>query len=280
MNAPQTPQQVEEVLGHGIRIPPQPRVVEEVHQMLFKDDFSVRRMARLISQDAGLTAALFRLVRSGAYAQRRLESLEQVLSVVGVKPAFNLIRAISLQEAFSGDHRVLERFWARSTEIAQLAATIAEERVAVCNIFPDQAYMVGIFHDCGVPVLMERFPEYCSALHLASEEKWVSIKDEDRAFHVDHCVIGYLVARHWGLPDFISDAIRFHHELPRLDNNASRTMVAILLMASEIYCRQRHVVNPDWATVAPLVMEELGIHLSAAEDYIDDVVDLYYARHR
>ena len=46
-----------------------------------------------------------------------------------------------------------------SRAIAQLAMLIAGRRVTVCNIFPDQAYLAGIFHDCGVPVLMQRFPD-------------------------------------------------------------------------------------------------------------------------
>ena len=47
--------------------------------------------------------------------------------------------------------------------VAQMAMLVAEERVSVCNIFPDQAYLAGIFHDCGVPVLMQRFTTYCKA---------------------------------------------------------------------------------------------------------------------
>ena len=39
----------------------------------------------------------------------------------------------------------------RSHTIAQLAMLIADERQTVCNILPDQTYLAGIFHDCGVP---------------------------------------------------------------------------------------------------------------------------------
>jgi len=80
--------------------------------------------------------------------------------------------------------------------MAQLAALIAAERVSVCNIFPDQAYMAGIFHECGVPVLMQRFPDYCGKLHLDTTSCWPSFSDEDKLYKVDHCSIGYFVAHH------------------------------------------------------------------------------------
>ena len=56
---------------------------------------------------------------------------------------------------------------------------IAGDQVSVCNVFPDQAYMAGIFHECGVPVLMMRFPDYCSKLHLDDVSCWPNLAEED-----------------------------------------------------------------------------------------------------
>ena len=63
--------------------------------------------------------------------------------------------------------------------------------------------MAGIFHECGVPVLMQRFGDYAKKLNLESACCWPELATEDAQFHVDHCSIGYLVGRHWKLPDFV-----------------------------------------------------------------------------
>ena len=154
---------LEQLARQGVKLPPQPRVLVELQQLLLGDDYDARAVARVIGQDPGIVALLFRAARSPAFARaRNVQSLEQILMVVGIKQVFNLVQAASLATVL-GDkaRRAFEVFWNRAHEIAQMAAIVAADRVSICNVFPDQAYLAGIFHECGVPVLMLRFPQYC-----------------------------------------------------------------------------------------------------------------------
>ena len=153
---------------------------------------------------------------------------------------------------------------------------VAEERVAVCNIFPDQACLAGIFHDCGVPVLMQRFSTYCKDMHLDEPGRWTDLAEEDRRFNADHCVVGYLVGKHWKLPDFICDTIRHHHDV-KLANHASRTMVAILQLAIYIYHLDRHLESPEWGATCPDVLEELGLSDETLPELIDVILEQHHA---
>jgi HD-like signal output (HDOD) protein len=153
---------------------------------------------------------------------------------------------------------------------------VADERVTVCNIFPDQAYIAAIFHDCGVLLQLQRFPTYCAEMRLEEPGRWVHLADEDRKFNADHCVVGYIVARHWCLPDFISDAIRFHHDGAQLENHRARTMVAILQLASELYYREQRVPNPEWDLVKHEVLPELGLDEDALLEFADIVMERYH----
>lgn len=131
---------IKRLLEGGIKIPPQPRVLEELRKCMLRKEFDVRVLTRIINQDPGVSAMLFKIVTNAAYRQHQpFESVEQILHAVGVRQTFNLVQAISLVK-LGGDKKhqqVYEAFWARSQTIAQLAMLIAEERVAVCNIFPD-----------------------------------------------------------------------------------------------------------------------------------------------
>ena len=271
---------IKRLLEGGIRIPAQPRVLDELHKLMARKEMDVRLLARTINQDPGLTALLFQVVGNAAYRQHQpFETVEQILHAVGIRQTFNLVQAIALRSA--GDlrkHRaVYEAYWARSHAIGQLAMLIADERIAVCNIFPDQAYLAGVFHDCGVPLLMQRFPTYCQEMHLGEAGRWIDLAEEDRKFNTDHCVIGYLVARHWCLPDFICDAIRYHHAIGELGMHDARSMVAILLLAVEIHYRTMHAANPEWERVKAEVLPELGLDEDSLPEFVDVVVERFDA---
>ncbi len=271
---------IKRLLEGGIRIPAQPRVLDELRKLMARKEMDVRLLARTINQDPGLTALLFQVVGNAAYRQHQpFETVEQILHAVGIRQTFNLVQAIALRSA--GDlrkHRaVYEAYWARSHAIGQLAMLIADERIAVCNIFPDQAYLAGVFHDCGVPLLMQRFPTYCQEMHLGEAGRWIDLAEEDRKFNTDHCVIGYLVARHWCLPDFICDAIRYHHAIGELGMHDARSMVAILLLAVEIHYRTMHAANPEWERVKAEVLPELGLDEDSLPEFVDVVVERFDA---
>ena len=266
------------LLSQGVKLPPQPKVVEELEAQLKRGEADVRKIARTISQDAGITAMLFKAVQSSAYRQHQpFGSLEKILQAVGLKQTLNLVQAIALMGAnkVSKHRKAYERFWSRSQTIAQLAMLIADERVMVCNVFPDQAYLAGIFHDCGVPLLMERFPSYCRAMHLEENDTWIDLLEEDKKYQADHCVVGYFVARHWHLPEFICEAIRFHHDLPQLVPGDSRSLAAIIQLAIHAYHRVQHLDDPDWQRVAADVQEELGIHADSMPEYLDELLERF-----
>ncbi|MDD2740880.1 MAG: HDOD domain-containing protein [Rhodocyclaceae bacterium] len=271
---------VKRLLEGGIKIPPQPRVLEELRQQTMRKQFDVRVLARIIGQDPGIAAMLFKVVTNAAYRQHQpFDSIEQILHAVGVRQTFNLVQAISMINlgSIKKHQLVYEAFWARSKTIAQLAMLIADERIAVCNIFPDQAYIAAIFHDCGVLLQLQRFPTYCAEMRLEEPGRWVQLADEDRKFNADHCVVGYIVARHWCLPEFICDAIRFHHDISQLQNHVSRTMVAILQLASELYYREQRVPNPEWDLVKLEVLPELGLDEDALLEFADIITERFHA---
>jgi HD-like signal output (HDOD) protein len=267
------------LLEKGITIPAQPRVLQELQQKLAQGVADVRVIARIIGQDPGMGAMLFRVVQSAAFRKHQpFDSLEHILQTVGLQQTNNLVRAVALSSALPAKHnrKAFETYWARSQAIADLAMLIAEDRITVCNIFPDQACLAGIFHDCGVPVLMQRFSTYGKAMRLDEPGSWVNLAEEDARFNADHCVIGYLVAKHWKLPDFICDAIRFHHDFSRIDDHAARTMVAILQFAIQLYSLDQGISNAEWTEVGAEVLDELGLREEFLSELVDVILDRYH----
>jgi len=270
---------VRRLFEKGVSIPPQPRVLQELYKNLTNGVADVRVYARVLAQDPGIVAMLFKVVQSASYRRfQPFDSVEHILQAIGLQQTANLVRAIALSSALPAKHnrKAFEAFWSRSQSIAELAMLVAEERVAVCNIFPDQAFLAGIFHDCGVPVLMQRFTTYGKDMRLDEPGRWTDLAEEDRRFNADHCVVGYLVGKHWKLPDFICDTIRFHHDGGRLENHAARTMVAILQLAIHIHHLNIHLPDPEWDSLRADVLDELGLSDDTLPELIDDILEQHH----
>lgn len=275
MDATQEADELERLLQRGVRLPAQPQALIQLRSLLEADETDLRQLSQVIATDPGLMSMLFRLASSPAYGGRKIDSLQRVLQVVGLRQTGNLVCACALSNSMPAARQAIyERFWQRSLAIADFAAAIAADRVSVCNIFPDQAYLAAIFHDCGVPVLAERFPDYCDTLLARNNYHWADVRAEDLRFKADHCAVGYLVARHWRLPDFIAEAVRFHHDLPPPDHGgAARTMVAIIQLAIDLHYRENHTENPDWIYQRTDVAAELCIPEAEIDYYADDMLE-------
>jgi len=268
---------LEELVSKGVRIPPQPKVLLDLQDALRDDDYDSRSLAKIISRDPGIVAMLFKASRSPVFARgKTLDSIEKILMTIGVKQTCNLVQAMALSTSMAGgDKKKLEMFWARSQDIAQLAALVARDRVSVCNVFPDQAYMAGIFHECGVPVLMQRFPNYAEKLDLSTACCWPDLFAEDERLGVDHCAVGYLVARHWKLPEFVCAAVRYHSELPTDESGTSRALVTLLQLAIHFYHRLARVDDPLWQKMGDQVMTEVGIPTDDEDDFFERIADQF-----
>ena len=268
-----------ELVAKGIKIPPQPKVLLELSQKLANEDFSVRSIARTIAGDPGISAMLFKAARSPAFGHgRRFETIDQIIMLVGVKQTYNLVQAMALQSSVSDDTRkIFDVFWTRSNEIAQLATLIAVDRVSICNVFPDQAYMAGIFHGCGVPLLLQRFPDYCISFQQ-NYSCWPNLVEEDAKFDVDHCSVGYIVARHWGLPDFICSAIQYHNEIPNDEIGTVCALVAILQLSIHFYCRISAIEDPVWANIGEAVLYQLGIRPDEEQSYFEEISEQFLGK--
>jgi len=270
------PKEITAFLDKGIKIPAQPKVLLEVDELVGEPRANIKAIAALVAHDAGVTAALFRIANSSAFAlSKQMDSVEGAISILGLEQVLTLVKCTLLRQAIGGDAPVYEKFWERSGYIAQLAATIARKQKFVCHITPEHAYMAGLFFECGVPLLMQRFPEYCAAFRLSNGSGWPTLTEEDRLLDTDHAVAGYLVSHYWRLPEFIGLSIRYHHDIFRADA-VSRTMVAILLMATHLYnLRHQQPDDAEWLGLMPTVLLELGLDADGRQEFEEDIFDAF-----
>jgi len=272
---PEVQKQFDDLIQGGIQIPPQPAILLEIEKLLNSPRNNTNALAKLIGQDPGLCAVVFRVVNSPFYGlSKPIDNISKALVVLGINQLVNIIKGISLRNAIGGKEAIYEKFWERSGDIAALSSVIAGKVISACNISPDQAYMAGLFHECGVPILMQRFPDYCKAFRLGEGRNWPDFREEDRRFNTDHTVVGYLVARHWNLPDFACQAIRYHHDRLHVGHTAL-TLVSILQMARHLYHKMAGLPETQWHEMQAQALEELGLGQEGLTEFEEDVVDTF-----
>ena len=195
-----------ERVAKDIRIPPCPAVLTALLREIRADDPDFKKVASLVSSDVGLAAAMLKTVNSPFYGlQRRVESVQQALGLLGLLSTTQLVTGLLLRQAFPvGASKALEHFWEHSTRVASLTALLARE---LRSSDRDISHNFGLFRDCGMPIMLERFKAPYEEVVAGK----MSIDAEQERFQTHHGRIGYLLAKSWSLPDDMCLAVRDHH---------------------------------------------------------------------
>ena len=200
----------------SIDIPTCPTFVTEAMMEAQKDEPDLNHLAKIIANDAGMSAAALKLANSPMYrSSGAITSLRKAVDRLGTKNVVCVVVAAALRSSISGlPSAWLEDFWRRSTQLAVVAAVIAKRQF---GISPDAAYTYTLFHDAAIPLMMKRFPEYDQVLEKCRDEGKLIVEAELAFFPCSHPVVGSLLIRNWGLPPILGQAIRFHHEADAYD---------------------------------------------------------------
>ena len=248
----------------GISIPPRPQVLVKLNKEMHKDDPDPQVIVRLISADVGLSAAVLKTVNSPFFGlSSKISSVANAVKLLGLKAAGQIVTGLVLRSSVVGEARSLERFWDSAEKVAGMAAYIASTLPRGPR---DDAYSFGLFRDIGIPILMQKFPDYRQTLAVADaaiDRSMTSIEDERHA--TNHATVGYLVGKSWFLPEVICEAIRYHHDLSVCEDNdaissQARTLLAITRLAEHFndeYVRMRS--NPEWEKMGARVLDYLGL---------------------
>jgi len=242
MNA-DTPGHVDTVLAQHIRdidIPPRPAILASVQTEMAADDPDLRRLEALISADVALAAGLIKTVNSPFFGlSRRAATVQDALMMLGLASTARAVATFSLRRAFP-DTGHFERFWDSSAKVAGVSGWLTK-RLGSLKLKADEAYTYGLFRDCGVVILMRRFPQYQDTLKAANRERERPFTEVERQhLTTDHTVIGRLMARNWWLPDTLCDAIRHHHDREHLSgpdtvpSRTSRQLIAVGQLAEHL----------------------------------------------
>ena len=198
-------------------IPSLPEVVTKVIQLVQDEKSSSSLLAKVISQDAGLTTRVLRLVNSSYYGfSRQIGTIQEAITILGITTIRGLVLSSSIFKMFSpkaSEKTVFDysKFWKHNL-LTAIGAKFLSELLFYQG--KDDVFSAAILHDLGKVILAQYEPKNYAqayALTYGSFDSKKNLKLEEEFCETNHCKIAHTVACAWNLPEVISDVILYHH---------------------------------------------------------------------
>jgi len=248
----------------GLSVPNMPDVVIQVSQEIAGPNTDAGRVADLITNDIALAGNVLRLANSPLYRRRaEIQSVEHAIMMLGLEKLRNLVVASALKHALAQDNVDYRHIVEDSQAVALCASGIA---ASVEGVAAEDAYLGGLFHDAGTLLLAQKFEDYLDFMKKWEADPIGVLAAEEEQFGTNHCVVGFILAKHWGVPDLVCYAISQHHaeRCDHIENQSLRGHIGVLKLAR--YLREStagiHAADsmPEtWVVYRNSAIEELAL---------------------
>ena len=188
-----------------LRLPSMPETATRAMGMLRASPVNFDAITATIERDPLISGHLLRIASSAANGGHRIRSLRQAIPRIGVEPLREILAQLAARSVFrSRAPRIDEAFrtiWSHGLAVANVSRALAEEFVDGPD--PDEAYMAGLLHDVGKPVV--------GGFLLELERLGLSGGIDDEVWREvvvsAHPAIGQMISERWSLPDEIRETI-------------------------------------------------------------------------
>ncbi len=263
----------------SFQVPVKPRILSEIDELMTGEEPNIDEIAVLISSDVGLSATILKIINSPLYGMnRRISEIKQAVMMLGLKTVNSLVTATLLKQAYVGKASIsLERFWDDANDVANAMTFIGSKVKSKVPV--EVLYTIGLFHDCGIPLLALKFQNYKEVLIEAntSHENFVDI--EERHYQTNHTVLGYYVASSWNLPKEICQLILQHHDNSYLSSHAEEgykiAFAAFKAAENMVERAKRFDYAPQWQEDEKQLLNILGITSADYADLEDDFAEFF-----
>lgn len=194
-----------------------PLVYQRLDEAINHPRTTMQQIARIISEDQGLTARLLKLANSPLFGFSKVDTIQRAVTLLGTREIRDLALAVTLVKRLRGidiaDAQRLKNHWRHSISCAVVARNIA---FYLREPGIERFFVAGILHNIGRLILCLRLPHEVEAafnrgmtsdlpLHLIEQEM----------FGFDHAALGRQLLETWNLPTAITRMVSWHHQPTR-----------------------------------------------------------------
>lgn len=217
----------------GVKIPDLPKEIMELDEELSRKFPNNQTIVAIIHANTKLSGEVIRIANLPALKPKTvIKSVKEAVDNLGHDNLKNLLVSAAMQNLFN--QREVSEIIDHSSEVAFCCAEMAE---FLADVTRDEAYLLGLFHNCGALLLAVKDPEnYPKLFSKINTHPVAGLASEEELYGSNHTVVGILLAQKWKLSLDMINAIMNHHidECGRLNDDRIRGMVAMLKIANHI----------------------------------------------
>ncbi len=259
----------------GVPIPPRPFILTELMREKQNPNVNFRRIAEIISKDVAISGSIIKTINSPFWVIRvQVGSIFQAIKLLGMQNITNMVAGLSLKNSFKiHNSKFMDFIWKISLEVALISARLAKQYT---NLPPDEFYSLGLFTDCGVPLLVQKFDNYSEIFLQAHTTRKARIPlkiIENQHFNISHCRVGHYIAKRWQLPEHICRAILYHHDCRNRFSeflgkpNKITTLLAVLKISEHISLNFNNIADYyEWNDFYKDILKYLNIDREVFEE--------------
>jgi putative nucleotidyltransferase with HDIG domain len=237
--------QLEAIVGRRIAsdqlvLPALPAAAIKCLSLLKNPNFSLREAGAIIETDPILAARLLRLANSAAFGGREgAHTIGNAVTRLGLQRLRAFLVEASAQRVFeSSDRRIAEAsrtLWTHSVAVA----LVARDGTALCGGGdPELAYLGGLLHDIGKPVVAAMLLDVERAM-MEARKQAMCINGADFIAVVQriHRAVGVALVERWEMPVSVRNAVRDCEEY----DNTDRVSIANVVRFANALVKQRGI---------------------------------------
>jgi len=191
-------------------LPTMPAVALQVQAILDDEEAGMKEVAVALRKDPVLSARVLKMATSAAFASAgKKPTLDAALARLGAKVIKALLVEAAAQRLFvSRNAQIngqLHLLWEHSVAVGMLAR---EAMTMAGAPDADAAYLAGLLHDVGKPVMATILLELERQLTDVYQRNWIGSGEWLEVVGRVHRPVGVALAERWGLPEPIAACIK------------------------------------------------------------------------
>ena len=246
-----------------------PLIYQRLNEAINHPRTSMQDIARIVSEDQGLTARLLKIANSPLYGFGRIDSIQRAITLIGTREIRDLALAIWVMlkaQDPSHQHLRLQYHWRHSIYCAAFARNIAFF-LREPNI--ERFFVAGILHNLGRLIFCLTYPDKMTEVFAeALEGRAPLYLIERQIFGYTHAQLGGELLKKWQVPQTVHAMVTFHPQ-PLL-SAAHKQGAAIIHLADFICQTLGYGPDPDMpaGTLDTEAIKVLSLPLKTYEQII------------
>ena len=173
------------------------------------DDVSIADLGSVVEEDAVITGSLLAIANSVLYSRNNsVASVRLAIARIGVNKTRNVLLGLTVSKCFNSvkipGPWSLARFNAHSLAVGTLSDLLVQN---VKSGNPEWAFMAGLLHDIGLPLLAVGLPEEFRTITAHAKNDAEIVERERELLGFTHFDLGAELLARWNCPRMVQEAV-------------------------------------------------------------------------